>query len=87
VIFNDLSKAEKLFPVPIMQCLQVKQIKQVTANGQAEDRYRLVLNDGEHYIQSVLATSHSYLAREEKLQRGCFLRIKRYQPNNLKGKR
>ncbi|KAM5352484.1 hypothetical protein ACJ41O_005207 [Fusarium nematophilum] len=83
VIFNDPDKAGKLFPVPVMQCLQVKQM---APSAQGGDRYRLVMSDGEHYVQTMLATQANHVVRDGKLVRGCFCRIKQYTPNNLKGK-
>ncbi|KAK3181146.1 Replication factor A protein 1 [Lecanicillium sp. MT-2017a] len=83
VIFNDPDKAAKLFPVPVMQCLQVKQM---APSAQGGDRYRLVMSDGQHYVQTMLATQANHVVHDEKLVRGCLARIKQYTPNNLKGK-
>ncbi|PHH82779.1 hypothetical protein CDD82_4853 [Ophiocordyceps australis] len=83
VIFNDADKAAKLFPVPILQCLQ---IKQMAPSAQGGDRYRLVMSDGEHYVQTMLATQANHVVHEDKLLRGSLARIKQYTPNNLKGK-
>ncbi|KAK4089691.1 hypothetical protein ACCO45_006025 [Purpureocillium lilacinum] len=83
VIFNDPDKAQKMFPVPVMQCLQ---IKQMAPSAQGGDRYRLVMSDGDNYVQTMLATQANHVVHENKLVRGCFCRIKQYTPNNLKGK-
>ncbi|KAH6986021.1 hypothetical protein BKA56DRAFT_516451 [Ilyonectria sp. MPI-CAGE-AT-0026] len=83
VIFNDPDKAPKLFPVPVMQCLQVKQM---APSAQGGDRYRLVMSDGGHYVQTMLATQANRHVHDGKLVRGCFVRVKQYTPNNLKGK-
>lgn len=83
-IFNEPDKAPKLFPVPIMQCLQVKQM---APSAQAGDRYRLVMSDGQNYVQTMLATQANHVVHDGKLVRGCFARIKQYTPNNLKGKK
>lgn len=84
VIFNDPDKAPKLFPVPVMQCLQVKQM---APSAQGGDRYRLVMSDGGHYVQTMLATQANRHVHDGKLVRGCFVRVKQYTPNNLKGKK
>lgn len=84
LIFNDPDKATKQFPVPIMQCLQVKQM---APSAQGGDRYRLVMSDGQHYVQTMLATQANHVVHEEKLVRGCIARVKQYTPNNLKGKK
>ncbi|PHH66943.1 hypothetical protein CDD81_5295 [Ophiocordyceps australis] len=83
VIFNDPDKAAKLFPVPILQCLQ---IKQMAPSAQGGDRYRLVMSDGQHYVQTMLATQANHVVHDDKLLRGSLARIKQYTPNNLKGK-
>ncbi|KAI8725264.1 Replication protein A subunit [Fusarium sp. LHS14.1] len=83
VIFNDPNKAAKLFPVPVLQCLQVKQM---APSAQGGERYRLVMSDGQHYVQTMLATQANHVVRDNQLVRGCFARIKQYTPNNLKGK-
>ncbi|CAM1500729.1 Fc.00g098910.m01.CDS01 [Cosmosporella sp. VM-42] len=83
VIFNDPDKAPKLFPVPVMQCLQVKQM---APSAQGGDRYRLVMSDGQHYVQTMLATQANHVVHDGKLVRGCLVRVKQYTPNNLKGK-
>lgn len=84
LIFNDPDKAAKQFPVPVMQCLQVKQM---APSAQGGDRYRLVMSDGQHYVQTMLATQANHVVHEDKLVRGCIARIKQYTPNNLKGKK
>ncbi|PNP44047.1 replication factor A1 [Trichoderma gamsii] len=82
-IFNDPDQAAKLFPVPVMQCLQ---IKQMGPSGQGGDRWRLVMSDGNNYVQTMLATAANHIIHDGKLERGCIARVKKYQPNILKGK-
>lgn len=72
-----------MFPVPVMQCLQ---LKQMAPSAQGGDRYRLVMSDGRNYVQTMLATQANHVVHDGKLQRGCFVRVKQYTPNNLKGK-
>lgn len=83
-IFNDSDKAEKDHPVPVLQCLQVKQMAPSAHMG---DRYRLVISDGQNYVQSMLATVANHVIHDGKLTRGSFVRVKQYQPNNLKGRK
>ncbi|PFH60253.1 hypothetical protein XA68_11240 [Ophiocordyceps unilateralis] len=82
-IFNDADRAAKLFPVPVMQCLQVKKM---IPSAQGGDRYRLVMSDGDHYVQTMLATQANHVVQDGKLERGCLARVRQYTPNNLKGK-
>lgn len=72
-----------MFPVPVLQCLQIKQM----APSAGGDRYRLVISDGQHYVQTMLATKANHVVHDGKLVRGCLVRVKQYTPNNLKGKK
>ena len=83
-IFHDNDQAKARFPVPVMQCLQLKKMDN-TAQG--ADRWRVVLSDGNHYVQSMLAAQANHVVHDGKLVRGCLVRLKQYTPNNLKGKK
>ncbi|KAH8881580.1 replication factor-A protein [Thozetella sp. PMI_491] len=80
--FND--EASK-FPVPVLQCLQIKTLEAKGAGGAAE-RYRVVLSDMHNYVQGMLATQANHVVHDGKLQRGCIVRLKQYQAQSLKGK-
>lgn len=67
-----------------MQCLQ---IKQMAPTAQGADRFRLVMSDGQHYVQTMLALPANHLVHDGKLVRGCLVRVQKYNPNNLKGKK
>ncbi|KOS20078.1 Replication factor A protein 1 [Escovopsis weberi] len=84
LIFNDLDKAAKVFPVPVMQCLQIKQMAP-TAQA-AGERYRVVMSDGQHYVQTMLGTQANHHVHDGKMQRGSIIRIKQFTPNQLKGR-
>ncbi|ERT01611.1 replication factor A1 [Sporothrix schenckii 1099-18] len=85
VIFNDPEKGKEQFPVPIFQCLQVKPLGNQQPGGGGE-RYRVVLSDMDHYVQTMLATQASAVVHDGKLVRGCIVRVKSYQANSVKGK-
>jgi hypothetical protein len=55
--------------------------------AQTEERYRLVVSDGSHYIQSMLATKANHVVHDGKLVRGCIARIREFTPNNVRGKK
>ncbi len=87
MIFTDLEKAKVQFPVPIFQCLQVKPLgNQQNGAAGAGERYRVVLSDIDHYVQTMLATQASHVVHDGKLARGCIVRVKSYQANSVKGK-
>ncbi|ROT37719.1 replication factor-A protein [Sodiomyces alkalinus F11] len=82
-IFTDPDNVATKFPVPILQCLQIKPL-----GGQpgSVDRYRIVLSDVNNYVQSMLATQVNHLVHDGQLVRNCIVRITNYQPNTVKGK-
>ncbi|KAF3057993.1 Replication factor A protein 1 [Daldinia childiae] len=85
-IFSDPEHVEQLFPVPILQCLQIKPLgPQQGAAGQP-DRYRVVLSDIRNYVQCMLATQANHVIHNNSLVRGALVRIKSYQANSVKGK-
>jgi replication factor A1 len=56
-VFNDFDNVDKRFPVPILQCLQIKPLAaQPAAGAAAVERYRVVLSDLRNYVQCMLAT-------------------------------
>ncbi|KAH9900153.1 replication factor-A protein [Xylariomycetidae sp. FL2044] len=87
-IFNDPNGVERRFPIPVLQCLQIKPLAAGQApNGAAQpERYRVVLSDLHNYVQCMLATQANHVIHENLLERGCIVRIKSYQANSVKGK-
>lgn len=71
-------------PNPVVQCVQVKPLPAQSGNP---ERYRVVFSDISHFIQAMLATQMNYLVTEGKLKRGCFVRLKEFNPNTVKGKK
>ncbi|KAI0851242.1 replication factor-a protein [Daldinia vernicosa] len=85
-IFSDPDHVEQLFPVPVLQCLQIKPLApQQGPSGQPE-RYRVVLSDIRNYVQCMLATQANHVIHDNSLVRGALVRIKSYQANAVKGK-
>ncbi|KAK4168919.1 hypothetical protein QBC43DRAFT_375459 [Cladorrhinum sp. PSN259] len=84
-IFNDPERAARDFPVPVLQCLQIKTLDS-KPGGAAPERYRIVLSDIRNYIQCMLATQANHVVHEGQLQRGSIVRMKQCQPQHLKGK-
>ncbi|KAL6414075.1 replication factor A-like protein [Ilyonectria robusta] len=80
VIFNNPNKAAMLFPVPVMQCLQVKWM---APSAQEGDRYGLVMSDSGYYVLTVLATQTNRHVYDSKLVCGCFVRgLQSVEKNN-----
>jgi hypothetical protein len=53
-IFNDPDRLQQDFPVPICQCVQIKQLG--TPGDGNPERFRIVLSDIKNFVQSMLAT-------------------------------
>jgi replication factor A1 len=81
-LFTDPDRTAREFPVPVLQCLQIKPL----GAGAGNERYRLVLSDMRHYVQCMLATQRNNLIHEGILQRGSILKMKEYQAQYVKGK-
>ncbi|KAI9818302.1 MAG: Replication factor A protein 1 [Thelocarpon impressellum] len=70
---------------PVVQCVQIKPLASQAQNG--PERYRVVFSDVNNFVQSMLATQVNHVVHEGKLTKGCFVRLKAYSANNVKGKR
>jgi replication factor A1 len=69
---------------PLVQCVQIKPI--VSPPGTPE-RFRVVFSDIQNYVQTMLAIGANTMVTEGRLRKGCFVRLKSYQANAVKGKR
>ena len=89
-MFNDPEGANSRFPVPILQCLQIKTLEAKgpgpDGSGAAE-RYRIVLSDIRNYVQCMLATQANHVIHDGLLTRGCVVRLHKYHANSVKGKK
>ncbi|KAG9238114.1 replication factor-a protein 1 [Amylocarpus encephaloides] len=84
-IFNDPETLEDRFPVPVCQCVHIKTLNASEAG--APERFRLVLSDVDHFVQSMLGTQANHVVHEGKLKKGSIVRLKSYQANEVKGKK
>ncbi|KAK0482537.1 hypothetical protein IW261DRAFT_1468227 [Armillaria novae-zelandiae] len=57
--------------------LQVLSTKKVPQSKGAQDRYRIILSDGVHYIQAMLATQLNSLVDEEKVTKNTVLLVEK----------
>ncbi|KAH8194655.1 hypothetical protein TruAng_011173 [Truncatella angustata] len=85
-IFNDSANVGQRYPVPVLQCLQIKPLAAGPAAGGGAERYRVVLSDVRNYVQCMLATQANHVIHDNQLVRGCIVRVKSYQANSVKGK-
>lgn len=66
---------------PICQILTVKKI--ANNSGTGADRYRVILSDGEVYIQAMLSTQTAHLVEEGQVDRHCLVRVMHYTANQV----
>ncbi|KAF2436074.1 single-stranded DNA-binding replication protein A [Tothia fuscella] len=71
---------------PVLQCVQIKPMAN-KAGGDSQDRYRIIFNDTENFIQSMLATQSNYLITDGLLKKGSIVKLKAYNPNVVKDKK
>ncbi|KAK3174820.1 hypothetical protein OEA41_002066 [Lepraria neglecta] len=83
-IFNSTNDPNSAVSQPVLQCVQVKPL---AGQQGAPERFRVVFSDINNFVQSMLATQANHVVHEGKLRKGCFVRLKSYQANQVKGKR
>ncbi|OJJ57799.1 hypothetical protein ASPSYDRAFT_45728 [Aspergillus sydowii CBS 593.65] len=69
---------------PIVQCVQVKPLPPQTNN---QERYRVVFSDISNYVQTMLAIQANHFVTDGLLRKGCFVKLKQFQANSVKGKK
>eukprot|EP01018_Ginkgo_biloba_P018078 Gb_20429 [translate_table: standard] len=69
---------------PVVQVLEIKQI--ATAQSKQE-RYRMVLSDGSHLQQAMLATQLNELVRAGQLQKGSVVQLTEYICNTVQNRK
>lgn len=63
-------------------------LKKMSASGTStSDRWRLVLSDGRHFSQSMLATQQNEMIESGELQEGCLIRLMDYIVNVVHNKK
>ncbi|KAB8266891.1 hypothetical protein BDV30DRAFT_221129 [Aspergillus minisclerotigenes] len=69
---------------PVVQCVQIKPLPPQQNN---QERYRAVFSDISNYVQTMLATQANRFVTSGQLRKGCFVRLKSFQANSVKGKK
>lgn len=69
---------------PVVQAVQIKPI---AAQGGAQERHRVILNDTKNYVQTMLAVQENNLVEEKILRRGVLVQLLGYTANKVKTKR
>ncbi|XP_040986681.1 replication protein A 70 kDa DNA-binding subunit A-like [Juglans microcarpa x Juglans regia] len=72
-------KAEEVKPV--LQVIDVKQVSTQAQQHSNTERYRVLLSDGSHHQQGMLATQMNALVKEGKLQKGSVVQLTQFVCN------
>ena len=82
LVIDDESKTTDESFEPVLQVMNVKQL--ASAPG-AADRFRVILSDGVHYMQGMLASQLTSLIHSNQLVQDCLVKIKSYMRNQVQG--
>jgi replication factor A1 len=66
---------------------QIINIKNVTNKNDGNDRYRIILSDGAHYIQGMVATQLNHLMNNNSVKVYNIIRINEYMVNTVQAKK
>jgi replication factor A1 len=70
----------------VLQILSLKKIGPAREGG-GPDRYRLVISDGVHYTQAMLATQLSHMVEGGNLQKNTVMKVEKLTCNLVQSKR
>ena len=80
-------KAEDEGVKPILQVIKVMQVvtkaQQQPSSSSSTERYWVVLSDGTHQQQGILATQKNYFVNDGKLQKGSIVRLTHFVCNEV----
>lgn len=77
--------AQKLEGTPLL--LQVLSIKKVGAGQAPTDRFRLILSDGEHFLQSMLATQLNHTVTDGLVTKHSIINVDNFTWNVVQDRR
>ncbi|WVQ65870.1 uncharacterized protein L199_004048 [Kwoniella botswanensis] len=83
LVFNSADAPEGV--TPTLQVLSVKKINAPGASGQ--DRYRLILSDGKHFIQAMIATQLNGMVESKEIDRNVLIKLTGYVTNAVQGRK
>ncbi len=73
---------------PVCQILSIKKIQaSATSASNVGDRYRIILSDGLHYAQAMLASQKRSMVESGELEKHSIVRIAQYASNSVQNRR
>ena len=70
-----------------IQFLSIKKVNSTGANGGPLERYRIIVSDGTHFIQAMLATQLNPLVNDQTIARNTVAVIEKSTCNTVQGKK
>ena len=84
---NPEDKSEELLnSKPVLQILSVKKVGPAPGPGNS-DRYRIIVSDGESFLQSMLATQLNHFVDEGHINKNTICRLDKFTCNMVQEKR
>ena len=75
------------FEQPTLQVLATKPINSTQNAASTVERWRVVLSDGAHFIQAMLATQLNPLVHSGEISKGKLMRVNSYSMSKMKEKK
>ena len=72
---------------PTLQFLSIKKVAPTGGTGGNLDRYRIIVSDGQNFLQSMLATQLNYLVEEDLIAKGGIVVLEKFAINFIQGRR
>lgn len=86
---DDLSNVDDdiLNSRPTIQFLSIKKVPPTTGVAATVDRYRIIISDGEHFLQAMLAVQLNHLIDEGEIKKHSIAVIEKFSCNLVQEKR
>ncbi|PWZ02109.1 putative replication factor-A protein 1 [Testicularia cyperi] len=82
------SDTSNLVQNPVCQILSIKKIQATsTTAANVGDRYRIILSDGVHYAQAMLASQKRTMVESGELEKNCIVKVLQYAANSVQNRR
>ncbi|KAL6619665.1 hypothetical protein ACP70R_034804 [Stipagrostis hirtigluma subsp. patula] len=72
---------------PVLQVMDVRQVANTNKPAGSTERFRMVLSDGVHTLQSMLATAENYRVRDGSIRKGSILHLQEFTCSTIQHRR
>lgn len=86
MLSNGEGQQQGLEVKPVLQVWDLRLVNTQNQNNSAKERYRLILSDGVHTQQGMLATQRNDLVRSQKLQKGSIVQLTQFMCNVIQNR-